>query len=162
MMNDQATVLGIASRYGGNRAKVTFVAVSTEGPTFELLAGWRGTRGTDLASQLADVYRTVHNRFDPLRPQAIAVKRAESPIRRPPAHYDARVAVEAVVMLAAEHLGCRHFDYRTQELRSRFDGQDPMEVARGVFPACVGDDEAAEAAAAAYAALGDLGHEIEI
>jgi hypothetical protein len=157
-----STVLGIASRYPQDRLKVTFLAVSAEGPALETLESWHGSLGTDLARQLADLSQVIRNRFDPLRPDAIAVKRVESPFRKPPDHYDARVSLEAIAMLTAEHLGCRHFSYRTGELKSRFGGRDPGDVVREIFASCPEGEEAAEAAAAAYAALKDLGHEIKV
>jgi hypothetical protein len=159
-MNDQPTALGIASRYSDHRLRITFVVVSPAGPTLTVLDSWQGTRQSDLPSQLADIYQIIRNRFDPVRPQALAVKRAESPVRRPPDHYDARTSFEGVAMLAAEHLGCRHFDYRTGELKRLLDAPDVLAVTREKFPACPEGDEAVEAAAAACAALGELGHQI--
>lgn len=162
-MNARSTVLGAASRHEGGRLKVSFVMVSSDGPTLEVLPAWHGTQGAELGQQLTDTYQTIRNRFDPVRPTSVAVKRVESPsFGRPDEHYDARTSFEAVAMLSADQLGCRHFDYRTRELKARFGGQDPLAVAQRVFPACPNDDVTTEATAAALAALIDLGHEIEV
>jgi len=63
-------------------------------------------------------------------------------------------------MLTAEQLGYRFFAYRTRELKRRLGVDDPLTVVRARFGG-LEEDEDAEAAVAACAALRDLGHEIE-
>jgi hypothetical protein len=160
-MPDEPRVVGVASRFPEERLKAHFAVVAVEeAPTIEILDRWLGTRRTDLPSQLADFHQVVRNRADPNEPTAIAVKRVESPVRRPPHSYDCRVSLEAVVMLAAEQLGYRFFAYRTRELQARLEVDDPLGLMRRAFAGLEADEDAG-AAAAACAALRDLGHEIE-
>jgi hypothetical protein len=161
-MGDEMRVLGIASRFADDRLRAHFVLAALR-PSVSVtrLAPWQGTRRTDLPSQLADLHQVIRNRADPIDPLAIAVKRAESPPRRPPHHYDCRVSLEAVAMLVAEELGLQHFGYRRQDLKRLLGSQDPLGLAREVGG--LEADEPAEAAAAACAAMRELlGHELEL
>src|SRR5436190_293457 len=97
-MQEVLTVLGLASRAGGERLHARMVAValsSDDDLEVRSVEPWEGTRGTDDARQLVDLHDAIVNVLDPKRqgaPQAVAVKRVESPSRgRPSAAYDRRI-----------------------------------------------------------------------
>lgn len=158
-MADEATVLGLACRAADDRLSAWFVAVRRNADdTVDVLElePWHATSGTDEAAQLADVQDAITNTIDARRLgdlTAVAVKRVEMPVGRPPKPYDRKVRFEAAAMLAANATGKRYFAYRKQELKSRSDLMQAAQAADGSPTAT----EAVEAMAAACAALSDLG-----
>lgn len=152
-------MLGLASRGDSDRLSVWFIEVRVaEDGDIEVatLEPWQATRGRDDASQLIDVHDAISNAVDTPRLGAIAavaVKRVESPRKRPSNPYDRRIRFEGAAMLAAHGAGKRYFAYRSNQLGR---GAELASKARTVTGAPT-DSEALEALDAACAALGDLG-----
>jgi len=158
-MPEDVAVLGLACRGDSDRLSVWRVEVQVKGDGsvgVVELDPWQGTRGRDDASQLIDVHDAIVNALDSPRLgafSAVAVKRTESPPRRPSNPYDRKVRFEGAAMLAAHAQGKRYFGYRKNQLGR---GSDLAEQARAAAATPLGD-EALEAVDAACAALRDLG-----
>src|SRR4051794_14962028 len=94
IVTDDLSVIGLASRGDKDRLSVWFVAVRLlpDGQVdVRELESWQATRGTDDGSQLLDVHDAVVNAIDAKKlgkPNAVAVKRVETPRGRPSKPYD--------------------------------------------------------------------------
>ena|ERR1700761_6747329 len=152
------TVLGVASRAGGQRLTVYVASVTiSEAGSIEVDAreAWKGSKAQDTGRELTDLHDAFSNLLEGTsdKPEAIAVKRVECPQRgRPASSYDDRIRFEGPAMLAAVGQNCRYFAYRKNELARAHQLIAEAKRCDG-WP---GDDEPTEAAEAACAALSDL------
>jgi hypothetical protein len=151
-VSDGAAALGISSRAPGGRLAASFALVDASGHVE--LPPWRGG-SSDLGRQLLDLRDTLRNVLDGHSVTAVAIKRCEAPPGRPGDRYDERVMFDGAVRLASAEAGVRVLIYRTREMeRALRDSPPPADV--GALA-----EQQAEATTAAYAALCDLGEDLE-
>lgn len=152
-MANYSSVLGVASQVSDHRLTAAFVRLDGAGPTAEVLDSWRGTKGTDTGRQLAQLVEVLRNRLAASAVDAIALKRIESPVGRPPNTYDDRIRFEAAAMLAAVAADLPYHSFRTQSLKPVIDRKDPYNAAMAECSLSELSQTEAEALAAALAAL---------
>jgi hypothetical protein len=155
---DELAVLGLATSISDSALIVHRVVVRVSNGDVELnvMDAWKAIR-KDEARSLGDLADALSNSLDRKReraPDALAIKRVESPIRgRPSGSYDQRTRAEGAAMIAAASQGARYFGYRAVEIRPRGKALREAAAALPQYPA---DDDRRDAIAAACAALSDL------
>jgi hypothetical protein len=158
LVADELAVLGIAtsSRDGALIVSRVIVRLTGDDVEVERLKPWQGTPRDEARSQrdLVDALGNVLDRKRDGAPEALAVKRPESPVSRPTVPYDQKTRAEGAAMIAATSQGRRYFSYRKGQL-GHGEALNEAAKAHANYPSAEGEQDAVAAACAALAELVD-------